>query len=224
MAVETHHKRRRRRIERVAVLALVAFVAILAVTSSGDDGGDRENRPALLDLLSAPGCYVPLIGLTLATLLPVALGGYYAKQRLDAGVRVWQARAAREEALAEKQRLQTHDLTPGPDGRELARLVPGPDGRALLVSPRVAAAAVTRLDPDAAVRPDQTPEQLALAAVLGDALGRAARGGAGQGGRTPDALLLGAALGRPAIEARVPPTVRVLSAEESRLLEDGREE
>jgi hypothetical protein len=224
MAVEIHRKRHRRKIERVAVLALVVFVAVLAMTSSGGDEGAQENGPALLDLLSAPGCYVPLIGLTLVVLFPIALGGYYAKQRLDAGVRVWQARAAREEALVEKQRLQTHDLTPGPDGRELARLVHSPDGRALLVSPRVAAAAVTSLDPDAAVRPDQTSEQLALAAVLGDALARAARGSAGHGGRTPDALLLGAALGRPAIEARVPPTVRVLSAEESRLLEDGREE
>ncbi|MGD9100764.1 MAG: hypothetical protein PVF45_09820 [Anaerolineae bacterium] len=222
MTVETHRKGNNGCTSKiVAVLMLTVFVAGVAVASNR---GDQENGPTLLDLFSAPGCYVPLIGLTLVVLFPIALGGYYAKQRLDAGVRVWQARAAREEALAEKQRLQTHDLTPGPDGRELARLVHGPDGRVSLVNPRVAAAAVTTLDPDAAVRPDQTSEQLALAAVLGDALGRAARGGVGRGGRSPDALLLGAALGRPAIEARVPPTVRVLSAEESRLLESGREE
>ncbi len=224
MAIETHRKRSNGSIKLVSFLMLLTFIAGILVSAKLNQRPARvESRSLFLDLLSAPGCYVPVTGLTMMALAAAAMGSFYSKQRLDAKARVWQARAGREEALAERQWARSNDLTPGPDGQELARIVRTPDGRLLLVKSGVVTSPVTDLDPDAAVRPDQVSEHLALAAVLGNALGRAAHNGGTNrgGGLSPDVLLLGAALGRPAMAGRVPSTVRVLTEDEAQLLEEG---
>ena len=188
-----------KRVNATLLLLTLAFAAGLLLGS--------PNAP-----VAGLNCLAPLAvlgGLALLT----ALGGlYYGKQKLDARARVWRARAAQEEALAAHQQARLHDLTPGPDGRELARLVQTPDGRVLLVRPDIATAAVTEVAAESAVRPDRGPDHLQLAAILS-----AARLGPG-----PADLLLAAGLARPTLEERLPAGVRVLSAEEARLLEDGR--
>jgi len=140
------------------------------------------------------------------------IGGYYGKLKLDAAARIWKAQAAQREMQVERQRTQLGDLT------SVARLVQAPDGRLLLLKPGIATAPVTIVDPDAAVRPDQTSDQLALAAILSQSQAL----GSLRAGHTPDSLLL-AMLSRQSIDERVPANVRVLNAEEVELLGDGRE-
>jgi hypothetical protein len=224
MTVDTSRRERSRgnaKTKTIVALLALSFLAGVVLNSRA-----QESTPGgwslLLDVLSAPGCYVPLIGLTLIALTLAAIGSYYGKQKLDVTARIWNTRAAREEALTEKHWRQLGDLTPGPNGQELARIIQDADGRLLLLRPGVATAAVTILDPDAAVRPNQTSDQLALAAVLSDALGRA--GGIPRSSNSLETLFLGATRGRSEIAGRVPSSVRVLSDPETLLLDDGREE
>jgi hypothetical protein len=183
----------------------------------------------LVSIFSAPGCYIPLGLVAALTMIAVALGLYYGKQRLDAQVRVWRARAAVEETEVERQRVELDNLTPGPDGQEIARVMRIGD-RLVLVKPGVVTSPVTILAPEAAVRPDQTADQLALAAILSSALGRMGgtslvpRGGRGDSPLDGLALLMATrGLGPGWGERRIPDSIRVMTEEEAAQLESGEE-
>jgi uncharacterized membrane protein YciS (DUF1049 family) len=205
---------------------LVVFLAgfVSAVTLVGKSGPGAS----FLDLLAAPGCLIPTVALTLLAVGIAIAGGHYGKQWMDARARVWQARAAREEATTAKQHAQANDLTPGPDGRVLARLVQDQDGNVVLVQPGVATAPVTVIQADAGVRPNETPNAQVMAAILADALAQAAqRGPAGNaraGAWTPDPLLYKALGLLEPMDERVPSSIQILTADEVKRLESGREE
>ncbi|HEY68819.1 MAG TPA: hypothetical protein G4N97_11185 [Thermoflexia bacterium] len=220
----------------VTALLFVILVAIPSIASHSEAVRPSQERASLRDVLSAPGCFIPAAAVTFLALTVSLIGLYYAKQRLDAQVRIWRARAAEAETDVEHLRVRLNDLTPGPDGQEVARILQTPDGRLVLVNARIAASPITLLDPEAAARPDQTPDPLQLAAILGNALRGVTWGSGPGGGRRPqgsggpsplDGLALLALTGMRLgflDQSRVPDRVRVLDDEEVELLEEGRKE
>jgi len=198
----------------ILTLILLIFTAGIYVGVQYGPGSQttRPESPSLLGQLTSAACYTSLAILGVLALALAVIGGYYGKLKLDAAARIWKAQAAQREMQVERQRTQLGDLT------SVARLVQAPDGRLLLLKPGIATAPVTIVDPDAAVRPDQTSDQLALAAILSQSQAL----GSLRAGHTPDSLLL-AMLSRQSIDERVPANVRVLNAEEVELLGDGRE-
>jgi hypothetical protein len=214
-----------KRTKAILSLLLLIFVAGIYVGIKHGPGSDatrpESSTPSLFDQLASAACYTSLAILGVLALALAIVGGYYGKLKLDTAARIWQAQAERQETLVERQRTQLNDLTPGPDGRELARLYQAPDGRLLLLKPGIATSPVTVVDPDAAVRPDQTSDQLALVAILSQAVQNA--GFPRNGGSPSDSLLMAMMLSRQAMDERVPSNVRVLTAEEVKLLEDGRD-
>lgn len=217
-------KTRPRPIKTILTLILLIFVVGIFIGvkySPASESARSESTPSLFGQLTSAFCYTSLAILGVLALALIVAGGYYGKLKLDAQARVWKAQAEHRETLVERERTQLHDLTPGPDGRELARLIQAPDGRLVLLKPGIATSPVTIVDPDAAVRPDQTSDQLALMAILGQAIQNAA--GFPRSGGSSDPLLMAMMLSRQAMDERVPSNVRVLSAEEVQLLEDGRE-
>jgi len=195
------------------LLIFTAGIYVGARYSPGHAPQPESSSPSLLGQLASTACYTSLAILGVLTLALAIVGGYYGKLKLDAAARTWKAQAAQQEMHIERQRTQLGDLT------SVARLVQAPDGRLLLLKPGIATSPVTLVDPAAATRPDQASDQLALAAILSQSQAL----GSLRGGHTPDSLLLAAMLSRQPMDERVPANVRVLSAEEVRLLEDGRE-
>jgi hypothetical protein len=178
----------------LGVTALVISGGGLALAQPAEEPGPLRGASVALV------CLLPVGALSVLVVGAAALGGYYAVRRLNAQVRVWNAEAARAEALV-------HEFTLGPDGQEIARLIPAPDGQPLLVKPGVVTQPVTRLDPDATAS-----ERLRALAILGQAL-------RGSGGGAPEslALMLGGAL-RSRVSDRIAPRVRLLDAEEAQQL------
>jgi hypothetical protein len=213
-------------VKTVLTLTLLIFVVGIFIGvkyGPASESARSESTPSLLGQLTSAFCYTSLAILGVLALALIVVGGYYGKLKLDARARVWKAQAEHRETLVERERTQLHDLTPGPDGKELARLVQTPDGRLVLLKPGIATSPVTVVDPDAAVRPDQTSDQLALVAILSQAVQNAAGFPRSGGGGSSDPLLMALMLSRQAMDERVPANVRVLSAEEVKLLEDGRD-
>ena len=210
----------------VLLLAVLAFLGGAVSTASfGQD--TQEAGTSFTNALLPVFCYLPAALLAIVALIAVAAGSYYGKQRWDAKARIWQARAKSEETAVERQRVQLGDLTPGPDGQEVARIVQAEDGRVMLVTSGKTTSPVTLVDADAAVRPDQVPDEHTLMALIADALARAAQsgGGAPRAGGEWANLALFKALGMGAQpQDRLPPTVRVLPIEDVQLLDSGREE
>jgi len=213
----------------VGVLLFASMLLIVGVAVGFGLSAPASGRGAtfLLNALSAPGCYVPLAFLVGTTTLAAGVGLYYGKQRLDAQVRVWQAQAAAEEADVERLQAQINDLTPGPDGEEVARMLEI-DGRRVLVNPRLGTSPVTAVELESAVRPNQVPDDVTLGALLASAMKRMGGGrlatGQGRGSPLDGMALWMAARGMPTLDQhRIPPTIRVLDAEEIESLEEGKE-
>ncbi len=223
MTVQTGHGSSVIRV--TSFLLLVAFAGGF-LTAATIIKQSSEARTSFVDLLSAPGCFIPTTALTFLAVGIAVAGGHYGKQWMDARARVWQARAAREEAATAKQSAQANDLTPGPDGHVLARLVQDQDGNVVLVQPNVATAPVTVVEAGAGVRPNETPSEQVMAALLANAFARLAQRGTGHaraGGWGPDPLLykaLGLLDTSPASDL-VPLDVHVMDAEEVKELEQG---
>jgi hypothetical protein len=207
------------------------------VLSKREPAAVSSDGITLLDVLAAPACAYPAAALAFVGLALAMMGFYYGKQRWDAEARIWRARAAAEETGVARQRVELNDLTPGPDGQELGRIVQVPDGRVMLVNSRLASGPVTLVDPSGAQRPDEIPDNLQLAAIVSSALARADDGTRRNRGSNQalDALAVYVMAqgmgygysgpgGLPGIEGRVPSQVRVLDEGEARLLEAGRQE
>ncbi|RLC75029.1 MAG: hypothetical protein DRJ03_30930 [Chloroflexi bacterium] len=211
------------------VAALIFAAVVLAVGIAVGFGlstpADGRASTFLLQALSAPGCYIPLTFVVGVTTIAIGIGLYYSKQRLDAQARIWQARAAAEETEVARQRVELDDLTPGPDGEDVARMV-NIDGKMVLVNSRLSTSPVTSIEPESAVQPNQVPDQVTMGALLASAVKQMGGGRlASRGGGSPlDGMALWmAARGMPAMDQnRVPPNVRVLDADEMGLLEEGK--
>ncbi len=211
----------------IGLLLILAGIIIGAWLSSKEQTVAQQPEISAVGVLSAPGCYIPVGLLSLLTLIAAGVGTYYGKKRLDAQVRIWRARAEAREADVERQRVEMDDLTTGPDGQEVARVVKIGD-RLLLIKSGIATDPVTIVEPKSAAQPNQTPDQLKLAAILSSALKQAGSGllrhrSAGGGNPLDGLALMMAArgLGPGWNEGRVPANVRVMTEAEAAMLENG---
>jgi hypothetical protein len=207
------------------IFMLVTFGAFAAgfILAASLFGKSYGSQTSLVDLLAAPGCLIPTVLLALLALGIALASGHYGKQWMDARVRVWQARASREEASTARRHAQANDLTPGPDGRELARLVQDQAGNVVLVQPGAATAPVTVVDAESGVRPNETPTPHVMAALLANAFAQMAQRGTRASGQAPDPMLYRALglLGAPSVNDLVPMDVQIVGAEEVKRLEQG---
>jgi hypothetical protein len=167
-----------------------------------------------------------LVGILLFYYLGVQL--YYLTERLEARIRQLRADAAYSEAQAAHRAAQVSDLTATAQGKILPRLVQDEaTGRLLLVDPDLGTRPVLDVDPDTLPEDDPRLRALALINKLSATTAPAEAGGdktgAGRGGPALNDVLAAALVltgGLQNMDERLPPHIRVLSADETEALPD----
>lgn len=197
--------------------ALVILLAIVAGAGAAQ-APERAPQGAPPAVWQQPVCWAPLLLLGIVVVVLAGTRFYFWTQHQCIELDEHRAQAALLAVHVLQQQARVADLSLGPDGQVVPRILTDATGRLAIVSPGILTRPIQALDVDA----ETDSEQLRAAALVAHAMSRSA-GGPGSGDRAGGsrewmAWLAGAqAL---SFDERVPQQVRILDAAEVASLDE----